>query len=196
MRHLLHCRRCCRRCRRLAVTALPSNLQELLGRALPSSVTIVEVGPRDGLQNEKEQARKRAGWRLDVLRATCLPCTSLLNRLLPFPSSLVPQVPTDVKVELIERLAGAGIPVVEATSFVSPKWVPQVRTVDCPTLCGQPCRRCSTSICTDQPWHVLNASIAAGRRGRGAGACAAAAGGALPCAGAQHEGELCPVSES
>ncbi|KAI7844544.1 hypothetical protein COHA_001902 [Chlorella ohadii] len=63
---------------------------EFLGRALPSSVTIVEVGPRDGLQNEKNK------------------------------------VPTDVKVELIERLAGAGIPVVEATSFVSPKWVPQL----------------------------------------------------------------------
>lgn len=61
------------------------------------------------------------------------PLHTLLNRLLPFPSSLVPQVPTDVKVELIERLAGAGIPVVEATSFVSPKWVPQVRSVDCST---------------------------------------------------------------
>jgi hypothetical protein len=35
-------------------------------------------------------------------------------------------VPTSVKVELIERLADAGLPVVEATSFVSPKWVPQV----------------------------------------------------------------------
>lgn len=52
---------------------------------------IVEVGPRDGLQNEKST------------------------------------VPTSVKVELIRRLAAAGLPVVEATSFVSPKWVPQVR---------------------------------------------------------------------
>jgi len=58
--------------------------------SLPSSVRIVEVGPRDGLQNEK------------VL------------------------VPTSVKVEFISRLAGAGLTHVEATSFVSPKWVPQM----------------------------------------------------------------------
>lgn len=51
---------------------------------------IVEVGPRDGLQNEKNI------------------------------------VPTAVKVELIHRLVSCGLPVVEATSFVSPKWVPQV----------------------------------------------------------------------
>jgi isopropylmalate/homocitrate/citramalate synthase len=57
---------------------------------LPSSVRLVEVGPRDGLQNEK---------------AT---------------------VPTDVKVALIDRLADAGFPAIEATSFVSPKWVPQM----------------------------------------------------------------------
>ena len=55
-----------------------------------SSVRIVEVGPRDGLQNEKGE------------------------------------VPTAVKVELIERLADAGLPAVEATAFVSPKWVPQM----------------------------------------------------------------------
>ena len=54
------------------------------------SVKIVEVGPRDGLQNERGE------------------------------------VPTAVKVELIERLADAGLPVVEATAFVSPKWVPQM----------------------------------------------------------------------
>jgi len=58
--------------------------------SLPRTVRIVEVGPRDGLQNEK-----------------------LL-------------VPTAVKVELIERLADAGLQAVEATSFVSPKWVPQL----------------------------------------------------------------------
>ncbi len=58
--------------------------------ALPERVTIVEVGPRDGLQNEKTS------------------------------------VPSPVKVEFIERLAGAGLPVVEATSFVDPKWVPQL----------------------------------------------------------------------
>jgi len=57
---------------------------------LPSEVRIVEVGPRDGLQNE--------------------PGT----------------VPLDAKVALIERLAEAGVPAVEAGSFVSPKWVPQM----------------------------------------------------------------------
>ncbi|XP_066306094.1 uncharacterized protein [Miscanthus floridulus] len=59
-------------------------------RDLPEYVKIVEVGPRDGLQNEK-----------DI-------------------------VPTPLKVELIRRLATSGLPVVEATSFVSPKWVPQL----------------------------------------------------------------------
>jgi isopropylmalate/homocitrate/citramalate synthase len=53
-------------------------------------VTIVEVGPRDGLQNEKQ----------------ILPATT--------------------KIELINRLATCGIPVIEAGSFVSPKWVPQM----------------------------------------------------------------------
>lgn len=57
---------------------------------LPGQVKIVEVGPRDGLQNEKQV------------------------------------VPTAIKIELIERLAEAGLPVIEATSFVSPKWVPQM----------------------------------------------------------------------
>ena len=54
------------------------------------SVRIVEVGPRDGLQNEHGT------------------------------------VPTQVKIELIERLADAGLPAVEATAFVSPKWIPQM----------------------------------------------------------------------
>lgn len=53
-------------------------------------VRIVEVGPRDGLQNEASV------------------------------------VPTEVKVELVDRLAAAGLPVVEAGAFVSPKWVPQM----------------------------------------------------------------------
>ena len=53
-------------------------------------VTVVEVGPRDGLQNEKQI------------------------------------VPAAVKIELIHRLADCGMPVVEATSFVSPKWIPQL----------------------------------------------------------------------
>jgi hydroxymethylglutaryl-CoA lyase len=55
-----------------------------------SSVKIVEVGPRDGLQNEKSA------------------------------------VSTLVKVELINRLSAAGFANIEATSFVSPKWVPQL----------------------------------------------------------------------
>jgi hydroxymethylglutaryl-CoA lyase len=55
-----------------------------------SNVKIVEVGPRDGLQNEARE------------------------------------VPTEVKLELIERLAAAGLRSVEATAFVSPKWVPQM----------------------------------------------------------------------
>lgn len=58
--------------------------------SLPKQVRIVEVGPRDGLQNEKQV------------------------------------VPTAIKVELIDRLSEAGLPSIEATSFVSPKWVPQM----------------------------------------------------------------------
>ncbi|GGO73523.1 hydroxymethylglutaryl-CoA lyase [Nocardioides deserti] len=57
---------------------------------LPTSVTVYEVGPRDGLQNE-------AG-----------------------------QVPTEVKAAFVERLLAAGLPIVEATSFVHPRWVPQL----------------------------------------------------------------------
>jgi len=57
---------------------------------LPAKVKIVDVGPRDGLQNEKGE------------------------------------VPTAIKLELIERLADAGIRSVEATAFVSPKWIPQM----------------------------------------------------------------------
>ncbi|XP_027933292.1 hydroxymethylglutaryl-CoA lyase, mitochondrial-like isoform X2 [Vigna unguiculata] len=59
-------------------------------KGIPKFVKIVEVGPRDGLQNEKNI------------------------------------VPTDVKIELIHRLASSGLSVIEATSFVSPKWVPQL----------------------------------------------------------------------
>jgi hydroxymethylglutaryl-CoA lyase len=57
---------------------------------LPQRVTMVEVGPRDGLQNEKST------------------------------------VPTEIKVGLIDRLTDAGLPAIEAASFVSPKWVPQM----------------------------------------------------------------------
>jgi hydroxymethylglutaryl-CoA lyase len=57
---------------------------------LPSYVKIVEVGPRDGLQNEKQT------------------------------------VPADVKIELVHRLQAAGLTEIEVTSYVSPKWVPQM----------------------------------------------------------------------
>jgi len=58
--------------------------------ALPSRVTIVDVGPRDGLQNEKQT------------------------------------VPSDIKIGLVERLQEAGLREIEVTSYVSPKWVPQM----------------------------------------------------------------------
>jgi hydroxymethylglutaryl-CoA lyase len=56
----------------------------------PAQIRIVEVGPRDGLQNEK------------II------------------------VPTAVKIELIDRLSATGLQTIEATSFVSPKWIPQL----------------------------------------------------------------------
>lgn len=62
-------------------------------------VKIVEVGPRDGLQNERQT------------------------------------VPTDVKLTLIEKLMHAGLKTIEVTSFVSPKWVPQM--ADHHSLCQQ-----------------------------------------------------------
>ena len=58
--------------------------------ALPARVRIVEVGPRDGLQNEKAI------------------------------------IATADKIALIDRLSAAGLQSIEATSFVSPKWVPQL----------------------------------------------------------------------
>jgi hydroxymethylglutaryl-CoA lyase len=57
---------------------------------LPSKVTLVDVGPRDGLQNEKQA------------------------------------VGSSVKIELVQRLQAAGLKEIEVTSFVSPKWVPQM----------------------------------------------------------------------
>lgn len=62
--------------------------------AVPAEVTVVEVGPRDGLQNEARPVEVAA------------------------------------KVALIEALAAAGLPVVEAGSFVSPRWVPQMAGTD------------------------------------------------------------------
>ena len=58
--------------------------------SFPRKVRIVDVGPRDGLQNEQKS------------------------------------VPTAAKIELVHRLADAGLPAIEATAFVSPKWVPQM----------------------------------------------------------------------
>ena len=57
---------------------------------LPSFVKLIDVGPRDGLQNEKQP------------------------------------VPAAVKIELVHRLQAAGLKEIEVTSFVSPKWVPQM----------------------------------------------------------------------
>ena len=57
---------------------------------LPRRVKLIDVGPRDGLQNEKQP------------------------------------VPAAIKIELVRRLQAAGLKEIEATSFVSPKWVPQM----------------------------------------------------------------------
>lgn len=59
------------------------------------SVRLVEVGPRDGLQNEKMS------------------------------------IPVDTKTDLVRRLATTGLRTIEAGSFVSPKWIPQVQP-NCP----------------------------------------------------------------
>lgn len=58
--------------------------------SMPTAVRIVEVGPRDGLQNEKTI------------------------------------IPTATKIALIDRLSRTGLRTIEATSFVSPKWIPQL----------------------------------------------------------------------
>ncbi|HEX8956636.1 MAG TPA: hydroxymethylglutaryl-CoA lyase, partial [Burkholderiaceae bacterium] len=63
-----------------------------MNSTLPKRVKIVEVGPRDGLQNEKET------------------------------------ISAEIKIELVNRLSRAGFSNVEAASFVSPKWVPQMAT--------------------------------------------------------------------
>jgi len=60
--------------------------------SFPKHIKIVEVGPRDGLQNESTT------------------------------------VPAEIKVQLVEKLAAAGLPVIEVGAFVSPKWVPQMAT--------------------------------------------------------------------
>jgi len=58
--------------------------------SLPTQVQLIDVGPRDGLQNEKQA------------------------------------VPAEVKIELVHRLQAAGLKEIEVTSYVSPKWVPQM----------------------------------------------------------------------
>jgi hydroxymethylglutaryl-CoA lyase len=68
------------------------SLQKNLPTHLPTHVKVVEVGPRDGLQNDKET------------------------------------ISAEVKIELVNRLSQAGFSNVEAASFVSPKWVPQMAT--------------------------------------------------------------------
>lgn len=72
------------------LNSLNFSTESLTQCILPKSVKIVEVGPRDGLQNEKQH------------------------------------VPTDVKVALVDMLSDCGIRHIEVTSFVSPKWVPQM----------------------------------------------------------------------
>jgi len=69
------------------MSALPMTVR---ADGLPERVTIYEVGPRDGLQNEQAI------------------------------------VPVAVKAEFVRRLVAAGLPIVEATSFVHPRWVPQL----------------------------------------------------------------------
>ena len=61
-----------------------------MSATLPSQVTLVDVGPRDGLQNEAQP------------------------------------IPAATKIELVSRLQGAGLREIEVTSYVSPKWVPQM----------------------------------------------------------------------
>ena len=58
--------------------------------SIPTRVKLIDVGPRDGLQNEKSP------------------------------------VPAEVKIELVHRLQAAGLQEIEVTSYVSPKWVPQM----------------------------------------------------------------------
>src|SRR5215472_11276434 len=62
--------------------------------SFPKTVKIVEVGPRDGLQNEKQV------------------------------------IPAAAKIEFINRLSETGLRTIEATSFVSPKWIPQLADAD------------------------------------------------------------------
>ncbi|KND01186.1 uncharacterized protein SPPG_04276 [Spizellomyces punctatus DAOM BR117] len=94
-------------------------------RIVPDYVKIVEVGPRDGLQNEKTM------------------------------------IPAEVKIEFIDRLSATGLPVIETTSFVSPKWVPQM--ADAPkVLTGIQRRKGVTYPVLTPNLKGLEAAIAAG----------------------------------
>ena len=153
----------------------------------PSSVQLIDVGPRDGLQNEKQP------------------------------------VPAEVKIELVHRLQAAGLRGIEVTSFVSPKWVPQMAdnaqvmaglqrqsgvcySVLTPNLQGfeaalasQPDEivvfaaaseafsrkniNCSIAESIDRFAPVVQAALAAGLRVRGAMSCTV---------GCPYEGEIAP----
>ena len=155
----------------------------------PSSVQLIDVGPRDGLQNEKQP------------------------------------VPAAVKIELVHRLQAAGLRGIEVTSFVSPKWVPQMAdnaqvmaglqrqsgvcySVLTPNLQGfeaalasQPDEivvfaaaseafsrkniNCSIAESIDRFAPVVQAALAAGLRVRGAMSCTV---------GCPYEGEIAPES--
>lgn len=79
-----------RACQKLARPAVAHVKHRCLSTPASDFVRIVEVGPRDGLQNEKTS------------------------------------IPVNTKIDFVSRLATTGLGVIEAGSFVSPKWTPQV----------------------------------------------------------------------
>jgi hydroxymethylglutaryl-CoA lyase len=96
-----------------------------MSQPLPKKARIVEVGPRDGLQNEKQI------------------------------------VPAATKIALIDRLADCGLTSIEATAFVSPKWVPQM--ADAAEVMAGIARRAGVSYPVLAPNEKgLEAAIAAG----------------------------------
>lgn len=99
-------------------------------RTSEDNVVIVEVGPRDGLQNEAAI------------------------------------VSTDVKIELVKRLAGAGLHHIEATAFVSPKWVPQMAdSTDVMTACATAAELSHVTLSALTPnIKGFEAAVAAGSR--------------------------------
>jgi hydroxymethylglutaryl-CoA lyase len=83
----------------------------MLFESLTDPVTIYEVGPRDGLQNESAR------------------------------------VATAGKVELVDALVDAGVPRIEVTSFVSPKWIPQLADAEALLAALQPARARYSALC-------------------------------------------------